>query len=98
MLSAGETYEGYFDNIHFDAPDQPRPREPVLATYTSSNDSLIIERVWPEPGGFIAFSWSGVAAVQSATHPAGPWTHVTQATNQFKARVTAMGGFYRLHR
>jgi hypothetical protein len=72
MLEPGETYEGYFDNIHFDAPDQPLPQAPILASYTSSDDSLIIERVWPEPGGFIAFSWSGVAVVQSATDAAGP--------------------------
>jgi len=61
-LQKGVTYEGYFDNIWFDAPDQVIPSGTLFASLQftntlSSEASFRIESVALDSEGHVVLSW-----------------------------------------
>jgi hypothetical protein len=98
MLDTGAIYLGYFDNIYFDAPDQPITTGTTYATYSSANDSFRIQSIGLDASGHVLISWPGTATLQSAPAVTGPWTNVAGATSPYSAMPAGARGFYRLHR
>jgi hypothetical protein len=96
MLNTKALYTGLFDNVYFDAPDQPVTPGVTYATYTSSNDSLVIRSIGLDASGNIIMSWPGNAILESAPEATGPWTNVVGATNPFKVVPVGSRAFYRL--
>jgi hypothetical protein len=95
MLEPATVYEGLFDNVYFDAPDQPAEIGTLYATYTSANGSLRLEAV-REPSGNLILTWPGNAALESAPEVNGVWTNVPAATSPYTVVPSAPRAFYRL--
>src|SRR5262249_24935610 len=51
MVDTGAIYLGLFDNIYFDAPDQPVEAGTIYATYNSANAALRIDSIGLDASG-----------------------------------------------
>jgi hypothetical protein len=96
MLQPAALYAGFFDNVYFDAPDEPGPTGTLYATYTSANDSFRLESVRQEPSGNLILTWPGNATLQSAPDVNGVWTNVPAATSPYTVVPSAGRAFFRL--
>jgi hypothetical protein len=96
MLETRALYAGFFDNVYFDAPDQPAPMGTLYATYPSANESLRLESVRQEPSGNLILMWPGNATLESAPDVNGVWTDVPGATSPYTVVPSAGRAFFRL--
>src|SRR5262249_3312928 len=94
MLEPATVYEGLFDNVYFDAPDQPVEMGTLYASYTSGNDSLYLES--SRSSGNLVLTWPGNATLESASEVDGVWTNVPAATSPYTVVPSAARAFYRL--
>jgi hypothetical protein len=96
MLEPATVYEGIFDNIYFDAPDQPADMGTRYASFTSANDSLRLESARQGPTGDLVLTWPGNAFLESAPDVDGVWTNVPAAASPYIVVPSAARAFYRL--
>ena len=96
MLDTKATYTGFFDNVYFDAPDEPATAGDIYATYSSVNDSLVIQAIGFDSAGNVIVSWPGNAILESAPEATGPYTNVVGATSPFKITPVGPRAFYRV--
>jgi hypothetical protein len=96
MLQPAALYAGFFDNVYFDAPDEPGPTGTLYATYMSANDSFRLESVRQEPSGNLILTWPGNATLESAPDVNGVWTNVPAATSPYTVVPSAACAFFRL--
>jgi hypothetical protein len=96
MLEPATIYEGLFDNVYFDAPDQPVEPGTFYLAYTSANDSLRLEATREGTSGNLILSWPAGAILESAPEPSGIWTNVPAATSPYTVVPKADRAFYRL--
>src|SRR5262249_15960709 len=95
ILHPAVVYQELFENIYFDAPDQPVATGTTYATYTSTNDSFLIQSIGLEASGNVILSWPGTAILESAPEPTGPWTNILGATSPFKVVPVGTQSFFR---
>jgi len=96
MLQKGRLYTGLFDNVYFDALDEPAESGTVYVAYSSANDSLFLEAIRQEPSGNLILSWPGGAVLESAPDPSGTWTNVPAATSPYTVVPSQARAFFRL--